>query len=435
MSKTDEAILAFQQALRLRPDYAAAHCNLGNAFKDAGRLGDAIECYRRAVDFQPRDSISHSNLIFTMQYHPDCTANDILREALRWNALHAQRVSSEIRPHENDRNPDRKLRIGYVGADFRDHCQSFFTIPLFANHGRENFEIFCYSHVALRDAATERIEKLVDRYEPIIGISDKAVAGKIREDRIDILVDLTMHMSHGRSLVFAASQRPCKWRGWHIQGRRGCRLWITASAIPISIRPAKSIFTAKKPCGCRRLSGATTRAAVDVEPGPLPAIRNGFFTFGCLNNFCKVTVRTLDLWMPIFKSVGEFRLLLLAANGGHRERIRQKLSENGINPDWVEFIEFQQRRNYLELYRRIDIGLDTLPYNGHTTSLDSFWMGVPVVSRIGSTVVGRAGLSQLSNLNLKHFAAETDEQFHGIVLELCRDAARLADLRRNLRRG
>ncbi len=173
--------------------------------------------------------------------------------------------------------------------------------------------------------------------------------------------------------------------------------------------------------------------AVDVEPGPLPAIKNGFVTFGCLNNFCKVTARTLDLWLPVFKSVGEFRLLLLAANGGHRERIRQKLSENGINPDWVEFIEFQQRRNYLELYRRIDIGLDTLPYNGHTTSLDSFWMGVPVMNRIGSTVVGRAGLSQLSNLNLKHFAAQTDEQFHGIVLELCRDAARLADLRRDLR--
>jgi predicted O-linked N-acetylglucosamine transferase (SPINDLY family) len=137
--------------------------------------------------------------------------------------------------------------------------------------------------------------------------------------------------------------------------------------------------------------------------------------------------------MPVFKAVGEFRLLLLAANGGHRERIRQNLSENGLNPDWVEFIEFQPRRNYLELYRRIDIGLDSLPYNGHTTSLDSFWMGVPVMTRVGETVVGRAGLSQLSNLNLKHFAAETDEQFNQIVLELCGDLTRLGDLRAELR--
>jgi protein O-GlcNAc transferase len=433
MSKTDEAIAALQQALRLRPDYAPAHCNLGNALKDAGRLGDAIECYRRAVTYDPRDFISHSNMIFTMQYHPECAPEEILREALRWNVLHAQRVSSEIKPHQNERNPDRRLRIGYVGADFRDHCQSLFTIPLFAGHDRQNFEIFCYSQVGCSDSTTEQIRQLVDHFEPIIGKADRSVAGKIREDGIDILVDLTMHMSHGRSLVFARKPAPVQVAWLAYPGTTGLSAMDYRLTDPHLDPAGVEHLYSEKTVRLPETFWCYDPNCFDLSPGALPAIQNGFITFGCLNNFCKVTPRTLDLWLPVLKSVPNSRLVLLAAYGGHRDAIRQKLSENQIDSDRVEFLQFQPRRGYLEVYQRIDIGLDTLPYNGHTTSLDSLWMGVPVVTRIGSTVVGRAGWSQLRNLNLQELAAETDEQFRSIVVELSRDLDRLADLRQNLR--
>ena len=206
MGKTDDAIAALEQAIRLRPDYHAAHCNLGNAMKDAGKLDEAMKCYRRAVELQPRDSISHSNLCFTMLYHPDCDSEMILREALRWNVLHAQPVKSEIRPHDNDRTVNRRLRIGYVAADFREHCQSMFTVPLLSNHDREQFEVFCYAHVSRPDATTERIRGCADVWRSILGMSDQEAAKQIRQDRIDILVDLTMHMAHGRPLVFAQAR-------------------------------------------------------------------------------------------------------------------------------------------------------------------------------------------------------------------------------------
>jgi len=171
----------------------------------------------------------------------------------------------------------------------------------------------------------------------------------------------------------------------------------------------------------------------DIHVGSLPAATNGYVTFGCLNNFCKVTGPTLRLWEPILRTLGNSRLILLAPLGGHRTRVRKYFEERGIDPGRVEFFEFQPRGNYLEVYRKIDIGLDTVPYNGHTTSLDSFWMGVPVVTRIGSTVVGRAGWSQLCNLGVKELAADSDERFAKIALELAGDLPRLGELRKGLR--
>jgi predicted O-linked N-acetylglucosamine transferase (SPINDLY family) len=169
------------------------------------------------------------------------------------------------------------------------------------------------------------------------------------------------------------------------------------------------------------------------EPGDLPAQRNGHVTFGCLNSFCKINAGVLHLWTRVLRAVPISRLLLLAPVGSARRWALDELTRAGLNPDRVEFVAQQPRRNYLDEYRRIDIGLDTLPYNGHTTSLDSFWMGVPVVTRIGPTVMGRAGLSLLSNLHLTELAGRDDDQFVQIAIDLAHDLPRLTELRRNLR--
>jgi len=435
MSKTDEAITALRQAIQLRPDYHPAHCNLGNALKDAGRLDDAMQSFRRAVDLQPRDSISHSNLIFTMMYHPDCTAADILRESLRWNVLHGQPVRGEIRPHQNERIVDRRLRIGYVGADFREHCQSLFLVPLFSNHDRTNFEIFCYSQVSRTDATTDRIRGAVDGWRSILGVSDAEAASQIREDGIDILVDLTMHMAHGRPLIFARKPAPVQAAWLAYPGTTGLATMDYRLTDPFLDPPEKEDHIyCEKSVRLAETFWCYDPLSEEIAVGELPTKRNGYITFGCLNNFCKVTPRTLELWDGVLRSVQNSRLTLLAAHGGHRKRIRDYCQQRAIDPDRIDFLQFQPRRQYLEAYRQIDIGLDTLPYNGHTTSLDSFWMGVPVVSRIGDTVVGRAGWSQLSNLKLSELAGETDEQFVKIAVELANDPHRLGELRRELRK-
>ncbi|HEX4054504.1 MAG TPA: tetratricopeptide repeat protein [Tepidisphaeraceae bacterium] len=441
MGKVDESIAAFEQAIRLQPEFHLAHSNMGNSLKDAGRLDEAIAAYRRAIGLEPKDHASHSNLVFAVQYHEDYDSAEILREALRWNALHAQKLKNEIHPHENDRTRDRRLRIGYVGADFREHCQSLFTIPLLSNHDRKNFEVFCYAHVSRPDATTERIRGYCDGWRSIVGMRDDEVAKKIRDDRIDILVDLTMHMSLGRSLVFARKPAPVQAAWLAYPGTTGLSAMDYRLTDPYLDPPS----TGSGQAGTRDHDYCETSIRLadtfwcydplceELEIGDAPAIRNGYITFGCLNNFCKARPKTLELWARILSAAPNSRLILLASPGAHRQRLREYFQHKGISGDRIDFVEFQARREYLTVYRRIDIGLDTLPYNGHTTSLDSMWMGVPVVTCVGKTVVGRAGWSQLCNLDLKQFAAQSDEEFVKIAMELAGDQDRLGELRRTLR--
>jgi len=171
----------------------------------------------------------------------------------------------------------------------------------------------------------------------------------------------------------------------------------------------------------------------DPEVNPLPVLANGYVTFGCLNNFCKISPLTLEMWAPVLSTIPNSRLLLLAAEGSHRQRMRDWFERAGISGDRISFASGRPHADYLRLYHNIDIGLDTLPYNGHTTSLDSFWMGVPVVTLAGQTVVGRAGVSQLRNLNLPHLIAETREQFVEIAVNLSADLEALNTLRNSLR--
>ncbi len=165
----------------------------------------------------------------------------------------------------------------------------------------------------------------------------------------------------------------------------------------------------------------------------LPALEKGHITFGCFNNFCKVNAGVVKLWAQVLKAVDRSQLLVLAPEGSHRHDTLDLLEQEGVTPDRVTFVAGRPRAQYLELYHRIDVGLDTVPYNGHTTSLDSFWMGVPVITIVGRTVVGRAGLSQLRNLGLPELIAESPEQYVRTAAGLANDLRRLAGLRATLR--
>jgi predicted O-linked N-acetylglucosamine transferase (SPINDLY family) len=167
--------------------------------------------------------------------------------------------------------------------------------------------------------------------------------------------------------------------------------------------------------------------------GPLPALNTGCVTFGCLNNFCKVNSGVLEVWARVLSAVERSRLLLLAPEGSARDDVQHRLGECGVSADRVTFVSRQPRAKYLELYQQIDIGLDTWPYNGHTTSLDAFWMGVPVVTLVGQTVVGRAGLCQLENLGLSQLVARCPDEFVTICVRLASERSALANLRQLLR--
>jgi predicted O-linked N-acetylglucosamine transferase (SPINDLY family) len=170
-----------------------------------------------------------------------------------------------------------------------------------------------------------------------------------------------------------------------------------------------------------------------VAINALPAESNGRIAFGCLNNFCKVNEPMLELWANVLKQTEGSTLAILADAGSHRQRVLEILAREGIETHRVEFVSPRPRRQYLELYHGLDIVLDTFPYNGHTTSLDALWMGVPVVSLAGQQSVSRAGLSQSSSLGLPELVAFNEEDYVKIAVQLANDLPRLAELRGTLR--
>jgi protein O-GlcNAc transferase len=433
LGRLDEAEDTLRRGLALDSRQAALHDNLANVLKDAGELDEAIAHYRLALDLEPGNAATHSNLAYALSFR--CAEPEpILEECLRWGARFAAPIVAPPAPAAPDLSPERRLRIGYVSGDFREHCQSLFTRPLLEHHDRRGVEVFCYSSVERRDAWTQRLERCADAWREVRSLDDAALAERVRDDRIDILVDLNMHMANGRPLLFARKPAPVQIAWLAYPGTTG----IAAMDYRLS-DPRLDPDTFDRHYSERTLRLADTFWCYepqidDLEVNELPAIEKGHLTFGCLNNPCKLTERTLDLWSGVLRAIPDAELRLLAPPGRHRGRLTARFGARGIAEARLRFVEFRPRAAYLELYHEIDIGLDTLPYNGHTTSLDALWMGVPIVTRIGDTCVGRAGLSQLFHLDLLDLVADSDAAFVAIAAALAADLERLRTLRSSLRR-
>jgi predicted O-linked N-acetylglucosamine transferase (SPINDLY family) len=433
--QADEAIAAYRQAIALKPVFAEAFSNLGNAFKDKGELDEAIAAYRQAIAIEPEASDLHSNLLLTLNYHPGSDAQAIATEQRRWNRQHAEPMRRFIQPHTNDLTPGRQLRIGYVSADFMEHASACFLVPLIERHDPEEVELFCYALVPQCDAITRRLQRRVVQWRSTVGLTDEQFAAQIRADRIDILIDLKLHTAQNRLPVFARKPAPIQvsWLGF--PGSTGLTTIDYRLSDPHLDPPGgdESVYSEQTVRLPHTFWCYDPVDCCDMSAGALPALSNGFITFGCLNNFCKINEGVLRLWSKVLQTVPASRLLLLAPEGSHRRRTLDVLRLEGIASERIEFVSPQPRRKYLELYRRIDLCLDTLPYNGHTTGLDSFWMGVPVVTLVGQTIVGRAGLSQSMNLDLPELVAWTPDQYVKIASGLASDLPRLAQLRGTLR--
>jgi predicted O-linked N-acetylglucosamine transferase (SPINDLY family) len=433
LGRMDEAVRLLQAARAVRPDFAVTHCNLGNVLKDIGRMEEAVVSFRRALELDPLDAVTHSNLAYAVSFLPGCDAHAILRENLGWDLAHG-RPGPAAPSHGNDPDPERRLRIGYVSPDFREHCQSLFTIPLLSHHDHGRFEIFCYAKVTRPDAITRRIAGFADHWRDIRALDDQEVADLVRSDRIDILVDLTQHMANASLGVFSRKPAPVQAAWLAYPGTTGLSTMDYRLTDPYLDPPGEhDDWYSETSLRLPDTYWCYDPLTAQPEPGPLPALTNGHITFGSLNNFCKVNPAVLGLWAQVLTALPGSRLLLLSQPGEHRQGVLDGLAEGGVEAGRVEFAPFQPRLDYLALHRRVDLGLDTFPYNGHTTSLDAFWMGVPVVTRLGETVVGRAGWSQLCNLDLPELAATSDEAFVQIATELARDLPRLGQLRAGLR--
>ena len=429
----DGAIDRFRRAIELYPDSADAHANLALALKDAALLDGALEHTRRSLALRPDAKVADSLLIL-IQYHPAFDGAAIARAQREW---FEQYIKGRVQPrlaHANEPVPNRRLRVGYVSPDFRRHPVGYNVLPLLEQHDHGGFEVFCYSNVARADDFTQRFRGWADHWRDIRTMNDEEAADRIREDRIDILVDLALHTGENRLGVFARKPAPLQVSFAGYPGTTGLPT-IDYRLTDSLIDPVQHSIATEFEKPVRLQSSFWCYQPLGDEPqvNALPAASNGYVTFGCLNNFCKVNDAVLAIWGRVLATVPDARLLLLSKSGSHRERTRWVLQASGVDPGRVEFVEPGPRPDYLKLFHRIDASLDTFPYNGHTTGLDSLWMGVPLVTLIGDGPLSRSGWSYMCHLDIEYLAAENHDRFVEIARALAGDLPRLAEMRSTLR--
>jgi len=429
--RLDESVAAYRKALEARPNFVQAISNLAINVAAQGKLDEAIDLFRRAMAVKPGDWSYFSNLLYTLHFHPASTPMSLLAEHRLWAERFADPLTAAATPARTDPSPERRLKIGYVSPDFREHPVGRFLLPLLMGHDRSRFEIICYASVTNPDATTNVMRKLPDAWIDVAPLNDAALADRIRADGIDILVDLTLHMGHSRLLVFARKPAPVQvtWLGYvSTTGMKAIDYrisdpWLDPPGDADAMYVEKTI---RLPTSYWCYVPPTSKVPVD----PLPMQSAGHLTFGCLNNFAKVGSATLQLWARILASVPHSRIIIHSLAGSHQNDVRQAL---GVEPERVEFVGFLPTQPYMELHNRIDIALDPFPYAGGTTTCDALWMGVPVVTLAGQTAVGRGGVSILNNVGLPELIARSPDEYLNIATKLAGDANRLTSLRSTLR--
>jgi protein O-GlcNAc transferase len=428
------SIAAVRKAVELAPLSTDTHDALGGELQWAGQLDEAMAELRRALELDAINRSAHSKLVYTMLMSNRVTPEQILAEHVEWGRRQT-RLITPLRKPRNMPDPNRKLRVGYISPNFRNQAVSSFVLPILQHHDRSNIDIYCYSDVAVPDDITKRFQSYANQWHDCTGMSDEQLARQIRADRIDILVELTGHLGKGRLLTLAHRPAPVQISYIGYQGTTGVPtvdyVLTDEWADPTGIAEKNYV---EKPYRLPETFFVYEPPGDAPLVGPLPARFAGHVTFGCLNAICKATPRAVALWAKVMSAVPDSKMILSSTRLEEtNQRILDGFAAGGISADRIQLVQRCSPQDYMRRYNTIDIALDPIPFNGHTTTCDAAWMGCPTVSLSGQIYAHRYGGSVLRNLNLPELATESEEAYIAAATGLATNLNRLADLRTKLR--
>ena len=433
----DEAVECHRRALAIKPDYAQAHSNLGNALQDLGQLESSLESTRRALELQPDFTEAHNNLLFVHNYLADQPVAHLLARASRFGNIVARRA----RPAQAwDNTPDsrRRLRVGVVSGDLCIHPVGYFLEAVVAamKTSAVSLELFAYPTRTCDDELSQRLKACCRAWHPLVGLSDEHAAGLIREDGIDILIDLSGHTAHNRLPLFAWKPAPVQlsWLGYF--ATTGVQAMDYLLADPWTLPASEEVNFTEKIWRLPETRLCFTPPPSNIAVSPLPALSNGHVTFGCFNNLTKMNSTVVALWAQILKAVPSSRLFLKARQlmqaSARREAI-DRFAAHGIEPGRLILEDYVPRENYLAAYQKVDIGLDPFPFPGGTTTVEALWMGVPVLTLTGDRFLSRQGVGLLMNAGLPEWVAKDPSDYVARAVSHAGDLQALARLRAGLR--
>jgi len=424
---------SYRQALAIDPRFAEALSNLGAILQEQGRLAEAQACCRQVLELKPDFGGAHEALLFSLNYDPDKSAGEIFAAYREYDAVFGLPHRAAWRSHAHARDGVRRLKVGYVSPDFRQHAAMRFLEPLLANHDRGVVEVFAYAELKLEDAMTVRYRGYAEHWIPTLGLSDDALAERIRADGIDILVDLAGHTSGNRLGVFARKPAPLSvsWLGYGYTTGLSAIDYLLTDEI---CAPAGSEGLYAEAPWRLATPGYVYRPAADMGPvSALPALARGHVTFGTLTRAVRINHRTIRVWSEILKRVAGARLVIDSNNfleAAMREALAARFAAQGITADRLEI---GYRSPPWDVLRGMDIGLDCFPHNSGTTLFESLYMGVPYVTLAGRPTVGRLGSTILHGLGHAEWIAATEADYIDKAVALAGDLGALARVRAGLR--
>jgi protein O-GlcNAc transferase len=433
IGQLESGIHCYKYALQLNPNLLEELINCGTLLGRQSKLDEAEHYFKRALQVNPASFPAYHNLLFNMCHNSRHDVLTIFNEHKKFAEQYEQSACPSFDAH--DRDPNRKIRIGYVSPDFRKHPVSFFLEPVLTAHNKEQFEIYCYSNSDIEDEVTQRLQVSADHWRTIGEMSDRQAMELIGSDRIDILVDLAGHTANSRLLIFAMKPAPVQisWLGYlattglSTMDYKICDNYTdptgkTEQYYSEKLMRLPECFVCYLPHG------------ISPEIGPLPALSSGHITFGSFNKFFKLSEEIISLWSIILTQVPDSLLMLKSiSDEGTIQYIRERFARKGVHKDRIKLSSWDSSPKHLESYNLVDIGLDTFPFNGLTTTCEAIWMGVPVITLAGIAYHSTAGNSLLSNIGLPELVARTPDEYVSTAINLARDLQRLKSIRQNLR--
>jgi protein O-GlcNAc transferase len=429
-----KSLETFCAALRQDADCTHGYDGVVNATDDLGDAKTKIDAIRQLLRLKPQSPHLRSSYLYELHYLPGMDRKTLFGEHREWDRRFGNPSSVTAR---DDRRPyaNRRIRVGYVSPDFRHHTVPKFIGGVLAHHDRDRFEVFCYSDTSQEDHVSRQFRAWAEHWRDIVGLPDHRAKQIIEDDQIDILVDLRGHAASNRLTLFAKRVAPIQINMvgyFDTTGLAAMDYHLTDShQDPAGLAEqyhTERLLRMPVSCWCYRPDDQTP----DVNEPPCNS--SSHVTFGSVNKIIKVSEPCARLWSRVLERVPNSRLLLIAVSENAADSIRSLFSKFGLPPKRVDFdIKCANYHDYLERFGKIDIALDTSPFSGITTTCDGLWMGVPLVSCGGDIAVSRAGTSILHGAGLQELAAQTEEQFVDLAVDLAGDQQRLRELRLAMR--
>lgn len=430
----EEAIRLLQKLMAAGEQNANLFNLLAISLLKLGRHRECLDFMRQAIEAEPEQAELFSSYLFSLTYSTLVSEEEWLAEHKRYGAMVA-RKAQPYTSYPQQPDPQRKLRIGFVSGDFKDHSVNYFFEPLLRELDRQRVEVFCYSNDLYRDAVTMRIESMCNGWRNIATVPDQEAAQLIHADQIDVLIDLSVHSAKNRLPMFAWRPAPVQisWLGYPATTGMDSMDYIILDRHYLP-PPGNEPFAVERILQLESYRVFQEPADMHkLEIRPLPALEKGYITFGSFNDFVKIDSHVLDRWVELLKRLPTARLAMIVRAQESLQYVQEYFTQRGIAAERLMLFTRLKFGHFLQLHWHVDLALDTSPFTGLTTSIHGLWMGVPTLTLAGARTTSRSGASMLAALDLDGFVAESEQDYLDKACYWAEHLPQLAEIRAGLR--